>query len=92
MAKIPGKESNVLSTESKFLCHYKSFQMFGGPSTIFQVNRDYVNWHHYARYCVKSVRIRSYSCPYSVRMRENADKNNSEYEHFSRSEIFIMKD
>ena len=36
--------------------------------------------------CVLSVQIRSYSTlyfPYSVRMRENADKNNSEYEHFS---------
>ena len=43
--------------------------------------------------CVKSVRIRDYSGPhfptfglnterYSVRMRENTDQNNSEYEHF----------
>ena len=46
--------------------------------------------------CVKSVRIGSYSgpyfpafglnterySPYSVRMRENADQNNSEYGHF----------
>ena len=24
-------------------------------------------------------------CPYSVRMRENTDHKNSEYEHFSRS-------
>ena len=49
-------------------------------------------------HCVKSVRIRSYSGPYfptfglntdrysvSVRMRENMDQNNSEYEHFLRS-------
>ena len=34
---------------------------------------------------VKSVRIRSYSGPYSVRMRENADQNNSKYGHFLRS-------
>ena len=33
--------------------------------------------------CVKSVRIRSYSGPYSVRMWENANQNNSEYGHFS---------
>ena len=32
-------------------------------------------------HCLKSVRIRSYS----VRMRENADQNNSEYGHFLRS-------
>ena len=38
------------------------------------------NWH-----CVKSVRIMSYSGPYSVRMRDNADQNNSEYGHFLRS-------
>ena len=52
--------------------------------------------------CVKSVRIRIYSgphflafgmnmeryriSPYSVRMQENADQNNSEYRHFLRSE------
>ena len=54
------------------------------------------------RHCVKSVRIQSYSSPhfpasdwyweirsislYSVRMRENADQNNSKYGHFLRSE------
>ena len=36
-------------------------------------------------HCVKSVRIRSDSSPYSVRMRENMDQNNSEYGHFSHS-------
>ena len=36
-------------------------------------------------HCVKSVRIRSYSGPYSVRMRENTNQNNSEYGHFSGS-------
>ena len=52
-------------------------------------------------HCVKSVRIRSYSgpyfpafglnkethsvSPYSIRMLENTDQNNSEYGHFSRS-------
>ena len=35
--------------------------------------------------CVKNVLIRSYSDPYSSRMRENTDQNNSEYGHFSRS-------
>ena len=43
-------------------------------------------WH-----CVKSVRNRSYSgpsiSPYSIRMRENTDQNNSEYGHFLRSMI-----
>ena len=46
-----------------------------------------------SRHYVKSVRIWSYSGPYfphsdliySIRMRENADQNNSEYKHFSRS-------
>ena len=54
------------------------------------------------KHCVKSVRIRSYSgphfpafglnterygiSPHSVRMRENADQNNSEYGHFLCSE------
>ena len=34
-------------------------------------------------HCVKSVRIRSFSGPYSDRMRENANQKNSEYGHFS---------
>ena len=38
-------------------------------------------------HCVKSARIRSYSCPYLVRMRENTDQNNSEYGHFSRNDV-----
>ena len=36
-------------------------------------------------HCVKSVRILSYSGPYSVRMQENVDQNNCEYGHFSHS-------
>ena len=35
-------------------------------------------------HCVKSVRIQSYSGPYSVRMRENTNQKISEYGHFSR--------
>ena len=35
-------------------------------------------------HCVKSVRIQSFSGPYSVRMRENTDQKISEYGHFSR--------
>ena len=38
------------------------------------------------RHCVKSVRIRSYSAAYSVRMRVNTDQNNSECGHFLRSD------
>ena len=34
-------------------------------------------------YIVTSVRIWNYSGPYSVRMRENTDQNNSKYKHFS---------
>ena len=36
-------------------------------------------------FCSAFSRIQSIS-PYSVRMRENTDKNNSEYGHFSRIE------
>ena len=46
------------------------------------------NDHH--QHCVKSVRIRSYSDPYSVQIRENTDQNNSEYRHFSCSTIQIF--
>ena len=40
-------------------------------------------YYHY----VKSVRIRSFSGLYSVRMRENTDQKNFEYGHFSRSVV-----
>ena len=49
-----------------------------------------------ALHCVKSVHIRSYSGPYfptfglTVRMRENAGQNNSEYGHFL-SSVRLMK-
>ena len=46
-----------------------------------------VMWH-----CIKSDRIQSYSGPYSVRKRENTDKNNSEYGHFSRKMSDNFKD
>ena len=36
---------------------------------------------------VKSVHIWSYSGPYSVQLRQNTDQNNSEYGHFSRSQL-----
>ena len=40
-------------------------------------------------HCVKSVPIRSYSGPHFLvfGLRKNADQNNSEYGHFSRSDI-----
>ena len=40
-------------------------------------------WKCQEHHCVKHVRIRGYSGPYSVRMRENTDQNNSEYGYIS---------
>ena len=40
-------------------------------------------------YCVKSVRIRGSSGPYSVQKRENTDQNNSEYKHFLRNSYIL---
>ena len=34
-------------------------------------------------HCVKSVRIRSFSGPYSVQMQDNRDQKDSKYGHFS---------
>ena len=42
------------------------------------------------KHFVKSVHIRSYSGPYSFQMWENAEQNNSEYGHFSRSENYFV--
>ena len=41
---------------------------------------------HHGVHCLKSVLTRSYSGPYSVRMREN----NSKYGHFLRSGILLL--
>ena len=40
-------------------------------------------------HCVKSVCIWRYSGPYSVRMRENTDQNNSEYVYILRSDGYV---
>ena len=45
------------------------------------------NINHVDNQCVKSVHVRSFSGPYSVRMWEDTDQKNSEYGHFSRSEF-----
>ena len=41
-------------------------------------------------HCVKSVRIQSFSVPYSVQMRETANQKNSEYGHLSRSVLYLF--
>ena len=41
-------------------------------------------------HCVKSVRICSFSCPYSVRMQENTDQKISEYGYFSRRATYSL--
>ena len=74
-------------------------------STICTSHFKVKNFKHHHYHCVKSVSIRSYSrpyfpafqlntgsiSPYSVRMRENTDQNNSEYWHFSRSAFLFIE-
>ena len=50
------------------------------------------------QHCIKSVRIRNYSDPTGrteygeiLRMQKNADQSNSEYGHFSRSEVVLSQ-
>ena len=45
----------------------------------FESSQKYLSVYH----CVKSVRFPSFSCPYSVQMRENLYQKYSEYGHFS---------
>ena len=49
----------------------------------------YTSRKHTSSQCVKIIRIWNYSGPYSVRMRENMDQNNSEYGHLLRSVCFF---
>ena len=56
------------------------------PQQIYKAKFSLLRPNH----CVKSVRMQSHSGQYSVRMPENADQNNSEYGHFSRSEYFFL--
>ena len=59
------------------------FTTYNYNTYIVQYLKKYRQHDH--DHCLKNVRILSYSGPYSVRMLENADQNNSEYGHFSRS-------
>ena len=43
-------------------------------------------------HCVKSVRIQYYYGPYFPVFGLNTDQNNSEYGHFSRSDVDVVKD
>ena len=45
-------------------------------------------WSLFSRICTDYEERRSIS-PYSVRLRENTDQKNSEYGHFSLSDVFI---
>ena len=56
---------------------------FDWTGTFLTLNSDVILSNNH---CVKSVCIRSFSVPYSVRKRENTDWKNSQYGHFSRSE------
>ena len=51
------------------------------------MNHENVILFYYVKtsHCVKSVHVRGYPGPYSVRMRENKDQDNFEYGHFLRS-------
>ena len=80
---------------------FKTASFYIGKSVaIFHPTESRIFFESSILHCVKSVRIRSYSGPHFpvfglnterkcgilVRMRENADQNNSEYGLFSRSE------
>ena len=67
--------------DSKILFVARSVLRAGGGPKIHRKVADcfYLKVLH----CVKSVRIRSFSGPYSVQMRENTDLKNSEYGQFS---------
>ena len=49
-------------------------------------------WVYYKKHCVKKDRIRSYSGPYFPAFELNTDQNNSEYGHFSRSEVLLLQE
>ena len=66
----------------RFVCSEKDFQT--KSSLAYQWHTRFNEVFH----CVKSDRTWSHSGPHSVQMRQNADQNNSEYGHFSRSVLF----
>ena len=89
------KNFNILRTKRAFNVKQKAFLViFVGlsisknclrsESALSNGSKQHLNKRH----CVKSVHVRCYSGPYSVRMRENTDQNNSEYGDFLRSDWF----
>ena len=65
------------------------FQMVKRPLTSSNTNAQQLHVPALMVYlhCVKSVRIRRISGPYSVRLLENTDQKKPKYEHFPRSVI-----
>ena len=75
------------------------FKIFQHISLVSFYIQWYFSWGtEWDKHCVKSIRIQGYSfphsdwirrnthiSPYSFRMQENADQNNSKYEHFLHS-------
>ena len=64
----------------------KTFSRYSKQCTylVFPLSIFRIIWNQRVN-CVKSSRIRTYSGKYSVRIRENADQNNSKCWHFLRS-------
>ena len=76
----------------EFMKYFYGFHQFWNSSKYFP---HFHIFYNPSKHCVKIIRIRSYSGPYipafglnTVRMRENTDQNNSEYEHYWHSETF----
>ena len=71
-------QRNVLGT---LALHEKFLYLYSGPSfPAFSLN---MSVHHYRGLSIS---------PYSVRMLENTDQKNSEYEHFLCSVIFVSNE
>ena len=78
---------NILSTFAEVIPSWKNILNFYKFVSMFYCVQPR------CPHCVKIVRFRSFSGPYSVRMRENMDQKNSEYGQFLRSvQIFIESD
>ena len=84
-----------MSTQVKFINRFTidldSLEIFHGTLTLRKkCPYSELFWSAFSSIRTEYGEIRSIS-PYSVRMRENADQNNSEYVHFSRSVNIALK-
>ena len=92
LVKLPGlRHATLLKKRLWRWCFPVNFAKFLRTHDMPYSLTVFTECDHRKSHSVKSSRIRSFSGPYSVRLRENKDQKNSEYVHFSLSARLLIQ-